>query len=142
MRIFSWVVLAVAAFSMNACIKSSESTDTLGNWIKRSDFEGVARTEAVSFTLNNMGYICSGYDGTARLNDLWQFNQSTGTWRQKASLPGTARNSAVALVAAGKAYVGTGFDGLNRLNDFYQYNDTTNTWVQKLILPVQPDIVP
>ena len=131
MRFFSLLALATAGFFLGSCNKSSDSTDTLGNWIKRSDFEGVARTEAVSFTLNSKGYICTGYDGTNRLNDLWQFDQTTGTWRQKANFPGAARNSAVAFTAAGKGYVGTGYDGLNRLGDFYQYNDTTNVWTRK-----------
>jgi len=123
--------MGAACFMLASCNKTSTSTDTLGNWIKRSDFEGVARTEAVSFTIGDKGYISTGYDGTIRLKDTWEFDQTTGTWKQKADFPGVARNSAVAFTAASKAYVGTGFDGTNKLADFYEYNATSNVWTKK-----------
>lgn len=116
-----------------SCEKSSSSSTTyLGNWARSSDFEGVARTEAVSFTIGDKAYVGLGYQtGDERLKDLWEFDASTGTWKQKADLPGAARNSAVAFAINDKGYVGTGYDGTNMLKDFYAYDASTNTWTQK-----------
>jgi len=36
---------------------STPTTDLSGNWVKRSDFEGNARTEAVAFTIGDTAYI-------------------------------------------------------------------------------------
>lgn len=116
----------------SSCEKdTSSSTDLLGNWVRRSEFEGVGRTEAVSFTIGTKVYVGGGYDGTYRLNDFWAFEQSTGTWLKIADFPGTARNSAVAFAANGKGYVGTGYDeNDNKLKDFWEYNPATNAWTR------------
>ena len=117
---------------ISSCTKSTTTTTTvLGNWISRSEFEGVARSEGVSFVINTKAYIGTGYDGTNRLSDIWQYDPVQNFWIQKANMPGVARSSAVAFEASGKGYVGTGYDGANRLNDFYQYDDVANTWMQK-----------
>jgi N-acetylneuraminic acid mutarotase len=75
-------------------------------------------------------YVGGGYDGSSRLNDFWEFNQTTGTWKSKANFPGAARNSAVAFTINGKGYVGTGYDGINKLTDFWQYDPATNVWTR------------
>ena len=44
---------------------ATTTTDTeSGNWVRRSDLDGPIRTEAVSFVLNDLGYITTGYNGT------------------------------------------------------------------------------
>lgn len=119
-------------FLIGSCTKtSSTSTDTSGNWIKRSDFEGVTRSEGVSFVIDDKAYVGTGYDGTNRLSDLWIYDPVQDVWHQKADLPGVARSSAVAFAAAGNGYITTGYDGLNKLNDLWKYNPTTNTWAKK-----------
>lgn len=128
------VLLFLLCISLFGCTKSASDSDDdyEGNWARSSDFEGVARTEAVSFTIDNYAYVGTGYKGNdTRLKDFWQFDASTGTWRQKADLPGIERNSAVAFTVSNKGYVGTGYDGVNKLNDFYEYNADANTWTQK-----------
>lgn len=116
----------------SSCEKDTSSdNDLVGNWVRRSEFEGVGRTEAVSFTIGTKVYVGGGYDGTDRLNDFWSFDQTTGTWLRIADFPGAARNSAVAFAADGKGYVGTGYDeNDNKLKDFWEYNPTTNTWTR------------
>jgi len=126
---FLFLMLIAGAYS---CTKSSvTSTDLVGNWARSSEFEGVGRTEAVSFTIADKVYVGGGYDGTTRLNDFWQYDQSNGTWYRKADFPGVARNSAVAFSVNGKGYVGTGFDGINKLKDFWEYDPASDTWTQK-----------
>ncbi len=129
------LLVALTLFALSgidsSCSKTStESTDIIGNWKRSSEFEGVGRTEAVSFTIGDKVYAGGGYDGTNRLNDFWEYNQLTGTWIRKADFPGSARNSAVAFTVNGKGYVGTGYDGINKLTDFWEYNPATNTWTR------------
>ncbi|MBC7890557.1 MAG: galactose oxidase [Ferruginibacter sp.] len=116
---------------IGSCTKTDTTEEITGNWIRRSDFEGVTRSEGISFTINDKAYVGTGYDGTDRLKDLWQYDPVQNFWVQMANLPGVARNSAVGFSVNDKGYVGTGYDGLNRLQDFWQYNPTNNSWAQK-----------
>lgn len=131
LRLLTALTLTVLSGIMSSCSKTStDSTDIIGNWKRSSEFEGVGRTEAVSFIIGDKVYAGGGYDGSNRLNDFWEFNQATGTWIRKADFPGVARNSAVAFTVNGKGYVGTGYDGINKLTDFWEYNPSTNAWTR------------
>jgi N-acetylneuraminic acid mutarotase len=123
-----------------ACTKNDSATTTsfLGNWVKRSAFDGNGRSGAVSFVIADVGYIATGYDGTTRYNDLWSFNPSNQTWSQKAFMPTAApkRNLASAFSIGNKAYIvggacdaNLGFNG--RLKDNWEYDVPTNSWTQK-----------
>jgi len=130
-------LLSILGFTVliSSCTKTtSPTTDTNGNWVTRSELDGSARSEAVTFVIGDTAYMGTGYDGTYRLSDFWSYTQNStqGSWRvQKASFPGIARNSAVAFAIGTNGYVGTGYDGVNKLNDFYQYTPSTNTWTAK-----------
>jgi len=115
------------------CTKTSDTTDDdlTGNWKRIDDFEGLARSEAISFTIGNYGYVSTGTSTSERFRDLWEYNTTLRYWTQKANLPGAARNSAVAFAIGTKGYVGTGYDGSSRLNDFWEYDQASNTWIQK-----------
>ncbi len=121
--------------SLISCKKTTTTADVTGNWVRKSDLDGVVRSEAVSFVLNDKGYVSTGYDGTSsgtsRLNDLWQYDAANNFWIQKADMPGVPRNSAIAFTSAGKAYVGTGYDGVDKLKDMWEYTPSTNTWERK-----------
>lgn len=121
------------AVMIGSCTKTSTTTDVLGNWVSRSDFEGVTRSEAVAFTIDDKAYIGTGYDGTNRLRDIWQYDPVVNGWHQGADMPAeaSARSSAVGFAINDKGYIGTGYDGLNRLGDFWQYSPGTNTWAKK-----------
>lgn len=117
---------------LSSCSKKSDggATTLLGNWKTRSEFEGVARSEAVSFVIGDSAYIGTGFDGTNRLKDMWQYDPALNSWRQKADFPGGARSSAVAFSVNNRGYVGTGYDGVNNLKDFWQYDPLANTWTR------------
>lgn len=129
-------LMCIVGFSMvlstllSSCKKTSATT-ILGNWVQKSEFEGVARSEAISLVIGNEAYIGTGYDGTNRLNDFWQYDPTQNFWLQKADYGGSARSSAVAFTVNNKGYVGTGYDGVNSLKDFWQYDPVANTWLQK-----------
>lgn len=128
-----FALIASSAVLSESCTKStsSSSSDLIGNWKRTDDFEGLARSEAVSFSIGDNGYVCTGTSATERFRDLWVYNTALKYWTQKADLPGAARSSAVAFTIGSKAYVGTGYDGSSWLRDFWEYNETTNAWTQK-----------
>ena len=136
-KIYAYVIGAAMISSSvilsQGCTKnsSSDSSDLVGDWKRIDDFEGLARSEAVSFSINDYGYVCSGASTTDRFKDLWEYNTSLKYWTQKADLPGPARSSAVGFSFGSKGYVGTGYDGSNRLNDFWEYDRTTNAWTER-----------
>lgn len=128
---FSFLIFS-ASLIFFSCVKSSSSADLDGDWAREYEYEGVGRTEAVSFTIGDTVYVGGGYDGTDRLNDFWRFDINTGSWIRVADFPGTPRNSAVGFSINGKGYIGTGYDDNdNKLKDFWEYNPATNTWTQK-----------
>lgn len=114
-----------------SCNKDDDDDDLMGNWTKSSDFEGVARNEAVSFVVGNFAYVGTGYNGKKSLNDFWKFDSENNYWTQVADFPGTARYSAVAFGIGDKGYVGTGYDGDNYMKDFWEYNPASNEWTEK-----------
>lgn len=123
------LALALATPLLDGCGKAdTKSIEITGRWHRRSQFEGLARSGAVSFVIAGKAYVALGTDGTDRYRDLWEFMPATGTWRQRADFPGQGRFYAVAFAANGKGYVGTGYNGTDRLADFYEFDPTANQW--------------
>ena len=114
-----------------SCHKSNTNTTITGNWVSKGEFNGVVRSEAVSFVINDTAYVGTGYDGNNRLTDIWAYNADGDSWYQKSDMPGTPRNSAVAFAAAGKGYITTGYDGVNMLKDTWEFDPIANTWTKK-----------
>jgi N-acetylneuraminic acid mutarotase len=132
--LFGAALIVTSIILSEGCTKESDDSDDdelIGNWKRVDDFEGLARSEAVSFTIADYGYVTTGASNSERFRDLWEYSTTLKYWTQKANLPGAVRNSAVAFSIGSKAYVGTGYDGVSRLNDFWEYDRATNTWTQK-----------
>lgn len=126
------LLLSIISTAILSCGKGSTSTTAIGNWVSKSDFNGVPRSEAVTFVINDTAYLGTGSDGINRLSDMWAYDGVKNYWFQKADLP-VARQSAIAFTASGKGYVGTGLgpDGITKLKDMWQYDPVTNSWTQK-----------
>ncbi len=125
------LILMVGLFFV-AC--SSEEDEDLGNWIKQSDFEGIPRSNAVSFVLNNKVFVGSGYnvdEDNEYLTDFWMYDPGNDFWVKIADFPGSGRTGAIAFEANGKAYIGTGYNGKEKLKDFWEYDPSTNVWTRK-----------
>ncbi|MCW3805109.1 Kelch repeat-containing protein [Plebeiibacterium marinum] len=45
-------------------------TDT---WDQKTDFEGAARSGAIAFTVNNVGWVATGGNGSYSFDDMWYF---------------------------------------------------------------------
>lgn len=125
-------IISFSLIASQSCTKSTDTDDELiGNWKRADDFEGNARSEAVSFTIGDYAYVSTGSTNSDRFKDLWEYNLARRYWVQKADLPGVARNSAVAFSIGTKGYLGTGYDGATRLTDFWEYDQAGNQWTQK-----------
>lgn len=130
--VISAAIISSSIILSPGCTKETDDDDDLvGNWKRIDDFEGLARSEAVGFTIGDYGYISTGSSTSERFHDLWEYSTTLRYWTQKADMPGAARNSAVAFSIGSKGYVGTGYDGATRLNDLWEYDQSTNTWSQK-----------
>ncbi|MFD0835718.1 Kelch repeat-containing protein [Mariniflexile aquimaris] len=128
-RLIAIVIITLNAITFMSC-SSDDDTDR-GNWQERSVFDGTPRSNAISFTINDFGYMGTGYDGDDYLNDFWQYNIEGDYWVQKANFPGVGRSAASGFAIDDKGYVGVGYDGDDELSDFWEYNPSTNTWTQK-----------
>jgi len=127
-------ILFTALFSslfLISCSNDNDDDDLMGNWVKKSAFDGPARSSATSFVIGDYAYVVGGYTGDVYLKDLWVYNSNGDYWEQKADFGGVGRSSASSFALNEKGYVGLGYDGTNKLKDFYQYDPSANTWTQK-----------
>lgn len=124
-------ICILISIAFTSCNNDDDSKN--GNWINRSAFDGPARSSTVSFVIDNLAYVTTGYTGEedGYLKDLWVYNPNGDFWEQKQDFMGIGRSSASGFELNGKGYVGLGYDGTNRLKDFYQYDPLTDTWSQK-----------
>ncbi len=139
-RIYFHLLTLLGLSTLFSCHKNSIPYTQSGNWVTESQLNGPARSEAVSFVMNNFAYVGTGWDGlNTRFSDFWKYDPNQNVWSQVTSMPdSTARSSAIAFAANGKAYVGTGYDGFNYKNDFYEFDPTLNVWTRKADFPGSP----
>ncbi len=114
------------------CNKCCVPWEPAGNWARRTDFIGNARSEAVAFTIENFSYLGTGWNGgNIRFGDFWKYDPTGDKWEQVASLPqGAERSSAVGFSVDGMGFSGTGYNGSKYLNDFYKFDPVANTWTK------------
>jgi len=127
-----WTVVLGLFLIVSSCKKDDE--DPLGNWIKKSDFEGLPRGKAVNFVIGDKAYLGLGYNSESDdpyLKDFWMYDPAIDRWTKVSDFPGKGRTASVAFSINGKGYVGTGYDGENKLKDFWEYDPVTNSWTQK-----------
>ncbi len=124
--------------SFISCNSDDEKADLIGNWLEKADFGGDARYEAVAFSIGEIGYVGTGYNGDRRLNDFWAYDPAINNWVLIASDTAMVpRTGAVAFTAGGKGYVGSGRDNQNELKDFWQYDPDQNKWTRVADIPVE-----
>lgn len=123
-------IIAVIAILCSFLCADIASPDT---WTQKDDFggtAGIARYNAVGFSIGTKGYVGTGWTGSVRGKDFWEYDSALNTWTQKADFGGTGRLAAVGFAIAGKGYVGTGYDG-SYTKDFWEYDPGANTWTPK-----------
>ena len=100
-------------------------------WLPKTDFGGAARHAAVGFSIGERGYIGTGWDGSTKMRDFWEYNPAANTWTQRADFGGTECYYAVGFSIGEKGYIGTGWDCSSYKKDFWEYNPATNDWTEK-----------
>jgi N-acetylneuraminic acid mutarotase len=138
-KLSSVILVVFAAMFLSSCVSSTVTTDE-GNWVGPSQIStlyGPARFYAVSFVINNYGYVVAGRDKNLNaLGDVWRYDPNNNSWENEAPLPnGKTLFSGVGFSIGNDGYVGTGTDGYSNpttsyYSDFYQYDATSNTWTQ------------
>jgi len=136
MRVIKQLSGFLLLLCMYLCSSCTDDADyTWGVWNRMSDFDGLARGQACSFTIGNKGYICCGYNGKVMMKDLWVYDIDGNYWTQLSSMPDNAplRYDATAFAVDGKGYVTTGYnrDMISYLADTWEYNPNTDIWTQK-----------
>lgn len=139
------LLFTVSIVSMSAVLFScgSSSNNNNGDWVTESVFSGQNRIGAVAFTLNNEGYVGTGFDGINYYNDFWKYDPVGNAWTEIDSIPGPPRSLGVAFATDNNGYTGLGWNGTGLpingtptyyLNDFYQYNPNSG-WKQIASMP-------
>ena len=97
------------------------------SWQQLAEFPGLERSSASSFSINNKGYIGTGFNGdiNQELKDFYEYDVASNTWGQVSDFGGTARYGAVGFESDTNGYVGTGFDGDGDKKDFWRYDPLT-----------------
>lgn len=121
--IFLFEIIAIAALAQ-------------GTWTQKPTFPGLARYEAVGFSIGNKGYIGTGLGNNIWKSDFWEYDPTNGVWTQKADYEGGNSghvSGAVGFSIGNKGYIGTGWFNSNatKYNDFWEYDPATNNWTQK-----------
>lgn len=126
----NWIKLTMVAIMLVTafgCSKTDE--DTIDEWVRSADFDGLPRSGAVLFSIGDYSYITTGYGtNSTRFTDTWMFDPSTTSWLEKTRFPGEARNNAVSFSIGGKGYVGLGTNGVTMFKDFYEYDPVNDNW--------------
>lgn len=133
------MLLSASVFLLIDCSKHHPSPSTSsGNWVSKSQLQGLSRYGASSWVIGDTGYLVGGFNAAADscLSDLWQFDPVKSVWVQKAYFPGGARLSAIAFVIGANGYLATGISDVGQIyKDCWQYNPGTNTWTKMADLP-------
>lgn len=151
MRYLKVYFLALTVITLASCTSSNDTTK-LGNWIRRADYSGNARRDAVSFVIGDTAYVGTGWglgsDNTAHeLNDFWKYDPAKDAWTSMAALGPNgvdvntdnniyARYGASAFAVGSMGYVTTGHSiNFLPMKDTWEFNPATNTWAQKTNFP-------
>ena len=96
---------------------------------------GLERNLAISFVINNKGYVGTGQGGAPYLKDFWEYNAADDTWTQKADFGGTARKGACGFSIGSHGYIGTGQDANGLRSDFWKFDAVNNNWSSVARIP-------
>mmetsp|Transcript_8640 Transcript_8640/g.14792 ORF Transcript_8640/g.14792 Transcript_8640/m.14792 type:complete len:517 (-) Transcript_8640:83-1633(-) len=89
-----------------------------------------ARFGYVSAVAEDSMYVFGGYDGSAWLNDMFDFDFRRGLWTstQVQGFIPLGRSCPSWATHSGAVYLFGGYDGVHRMNDFHQFRMATRSW--------------
>jgi|GEM_PF-2771557 len=101
--------------------------------IRKQNFPGVARSEAVAFAIDSMIFVGLGKDASGNfLSDFYRYDLSDDEWIfvPISYFDGEARSNAVGFSIGGYGYVGTGKSATGEMSDFWKYDPSTSIWTK------------
>ena len=127
-----WLAYAVGGWTKTTNEAYDPSTNT---WSTKADMPTARTLLPAAAAINNMLYVCGGYDGSKDLALNEAYDPSTNTWSTKADMP-TARHSFAVGVIDGTLYAVGGYAGSGRLALNEAYDPSTNRWSVRADMPV------
>jgi hypothetical protein len=97
------------------------------------------RYQAISFSLNNKGYLVGGRNRTQRLNDVWQYSltdEENGQWTRMNDFP-IAISGGISISGNNRIFVG--FDEIEKT--LWEYKAETDSWEEFAKLPDEITVV-
>ncbi|HTD97680.1 MAG TPA: hypothetical protein VK668_00260 [Mucilaginibacter sp.] len=109
-------------------------------WTKKADYPGQAGEYVRGFSINNKGYVGTGFgqrvftqdDNVPQNNDFYEYDPATNKWTQKADFAGIERENVIAFEINGIGYMGLGTDNDYDKNykDFWKYDVDADKWTR------------
>lgn len=104
-------------------------------WDSIAPFPGGKRAGCVGFSIGNLGYVGTGYDGGSDKGDFFVYNPDNDTWQTLTpGFQGEKRSDASVFIINDKAYIVGGWANGAALWDFYAFDpnasDAANTWTK------------
>jgi N-acetylneuraminic acid mutarotase len=109
-------------------------------WTKKADYPGQAGEYIKGFSINNKGYVGTGYgqrlnipgDDIPQNNDFWEYDPVTDKWTRKADFAGGERENVIAFELNGAGYMGLGTNDSYDANfkDFWKYDAAGDKWTR------------
>jgi N-acetylneuraminic acid mutarotase len=110
-------------------------------WTQKSSMPTIGRRAAVSFVLNNKGYVAAGFGDQGFFNDLWEYDPAKNKWIGKESLPAPGFYGGAGFSIGKKGYVCFGNEGTAYgpySNKLWEYDPKKNKWTQRASCPAEP----
>ena len=87
-----------------------EYNPATNSWSQKADYPGGQRIGCASFTVDNRGYVGTGYDpiNNKYKRDFWAYYPSTNIWHYRWDYEGIARKDAIGFAQNGYGFIGFG----------------------------------
>lgn len=110
---------------------------SFAQWTKRSEFPDLGRNHQVTFSIDGIGYVMTGYNtiSSGFTNTVHAYDPSTDTWTEKSGFGGGYRGFAYGASYNGKGYVGFGATNVGYKADLWEYDPIQDTWTQLATCP-------
>jgi hypothetical protein len=99
-------------------------------WTEMAPFPGKARLYQTGFSIDDMGYVGTGYSGiigTSYTNEFYSYNESDNTWEYIGEIPfSTYPIDAVGFSIYGMGYIMTGYEWND--DEYFSFDPSTRQW--------------
>jgi uncharacterized delta-60 repeat protein len=117
-------------------------TDTNFGWIRRADFPGFIRADAMGFGILNKGYMGTGVNTNLSyyFHDTYIYDPTSDSWNYGASVGnGGGFDMGVGFGIGNMGYFGTG-NNQGAVKEFWKYDPLINNWTRKADVGGNPRI--